>query len=198
MSDDPRKNARKISRHQTANAEQAKPKEIAAAVKEVSSWAAVYRIFDVARSPKAQTILREKAKQHGISTEHFAWASNTNPHTVLDRKEVIANYTKRKVKVKSARYKELLIAEGLIDNHCDCGQGPIWNGLPLNLILAHKDGNNRNNEISNLKLICPNCYAQTFSPTKGLKRRTATLRERRYKEMAIAGRVNGESTGIEH
>ena len=42
-----------------------------------------------------------------------------------------------------------------------CGQGPVWNGDPLTLQVDHRDGNNKNNELYNLRLLCPNCHTQT-------------------------------------
>lgn len=46
--------------------------------------------------------------------------------------------------------------------YCEfCGQGPVWNGEPLTLQIDHRDGNNKNNELSNLRLLCPNCHTQT-------------------------------------
>jgi hypothetical protein len=36
-----------------------------------------------------------------------------------------------------------------------------WMGKPICLELDHIDGNNRNNELSNLRLLCPNCHSQT-------------------------------------
>jgi transposase len=42
-----------------------------------------------------------------------------------------------------------------------CGLGPEWNGKPLTLELDHIDGDRLNNELSNLRLLCPNCHAQT-------------------------------------
>lgn len=43
----------------------------------------------------------------------------------------------------------------------ECGQLPVWNNKPLTLQLDHKDGNSDNNEINNLRLLCPNCHTQT-------------------------------------
>ena len=43
-------------------------------------------------------------------------------------------------------------------NHCGISE---WNGKPLTLELEHIDGNNANNERSNLESICPNCHSQT-------------------------------------
>jgi hypothetical protein len=36
-----------------------------------------------------------------------------------------------------------------------------WMGKPAPVELDHRDGNPENNELSNLRLICPNCHAQT-------------------------------------
>jgi hypothetical protein len=36
-----------------------------------------------------------------------------------------------------------------------------WMGRPAPLELDHIDGDPTNNELSNLRLICPNCHAQT-------------------------------------
>lgn len=36
-----------------------------------------------------------------------------------------------------------------------------WKDLPLTLQMDHIDGDHNNNEFSNLRLLCPNCHAQT-------------------------------------
>jgi predicted HNH restriction endonuclease len=36
-----------------------------------------------------------------------------------------------------------------------------WNGQPIPLELEHKNGNNQDNSLNNLCLLCPNCHAQT-------------------------------------
>ena len=36
-----------------------------------------------------------------------------------------------------------------------------WMGRPLTLELDHKDGNNANNDRSNLECLCPNCHSLT-------------------------------------
>lgn len=42
-----------------------------------------------------------------------------------------------------------------------CGLEPVWQGRPLVHQVDHIDGNNKNHEISNLRLLCPNCHTQT-------------------------------------
>ena len=44
---------------------------------------------------------------------------------------------------------------------CDiCGQPPEWQGKPLILILDHIDGDHFNDELTNLRWVCPNCNQQ--------------------------------------
>ena len=47
------------------------------------------------------------------------------------------------------------------DRCSECGLDPEWNGLSLVLQVDHIDGDNRNNEHSNWRLLCPNCHSQT-------------------------------------
>lgn len=44
----------------------------------------------------------------------------------------------------------------------ECLTTNIWNGKPLTLHVDHIDGNSDNVEISNLRLLCPNCHSQTL------------------------------------
>jgi hypothetical protein len=50
-----------------------------------------------------------------------------------------------------------ILIENLIPYFCaECGID-TWRGEKLTLRLDHKDGDGRNNELSNLRFVCPNC-----------------------------------------
>lgn len=54
-----------------------------------------------------------------------------------------------------------LIQSNTVKNECEvCQQPPVWNGLPLVLILDHKNGKNNDHRKENLRLVCPNCNSQ--------------------------------------
>jgi len=70
-------------------------------------------------------------------------------------------------------------------HRCEVCHLADWQGLPIALDLDHIDGNADNNSEGNLRLICPNCHAQT--PTykgrnKGTESTRSLLRKARYQK----------------
>lgn len=61
----------------------------------------------------------------------------------------------------SVRLRERLVAEGLREARCALCGVSRWLGRPAPLQLDHIDGDHRNNELVNLRILCPNCHAQT-------------------------------------
>jgi phage antirepressor YoqD-like protein len=64
--------------------------------------------------------------------------------------------------------KSFLIKHGVFNNLCSECDITDWNGKPITLQLDHIDGDRHNNQIDNLRLLCPNCHSQTetFSTRK--------------------------------
>ena len=74
----------------------------------------------------------------------------------------------------SKNLKRRIINENLLPCHCAiCGIKNTWNHKPLSLQLDHIDGDKKNNQLSNLRLLCPNCHSQTdnFAGRKARKKR---------------------------
>lgn len=56
--------------------------------------------------------------------------------------------------------KARLFADGLKQRRCElCGQGELWRGRRMSLILDHVNGTRTDNRLENLRIVCPNCAA---------------------------------------
>jgi 5-methylcytosine-specific restriction endonuclease McrA len=83
--------------------------------------------------------------------------------------------------VKNSPYANDLVKQRMIINnyvamrcvmcHCD----PIWRYQPITLELDHINGDNRDNRLENLRLLCPNCHSQTNN-FRGRNTNTGTLK----------------------
>jgi len=62
---------------------------------------------------------------------------------------------------QSNKLRLRLIQDGVKEKRCEICGLTHWQGEPAPLELDHIDGDNTNNELSNLRIVCPNCHAQT-------------------------------------
>ena len=69
--------------------------------------------------------------------------------------------------VKSHILKQKLIRDELKEAKCEICGLKEWLGNPIPLELDHIDGNHYNNELNNIRIICPNCHA--LQPTNSGK-----------------------------
>jgi hypothetical protein len=61
----------------------------------------------------------------------------------------------------SGRLRGRLIRAGLKEARCEVCGLTEWRGESIQLELDHIDGNRSNNSLPNLRMLCPNCHAQT-------------------------------------
>ena len=73
----------------------------------------------------------------------------------------LSEYLNNSVPMQSDKLKIRLIKEGMLEEKCyECGMDE-WQGEEMPLQLNHINGDNENNSLKNLNLLCPNCHAQT-------------------------------------
>lgn len=100
------------------------------------------------------TAIRNRVISLGL-IDHF----KDTHHTKRD------SYLKEMSELKErASVRARIIRDNLLEYKCsvkECGNTGFWLGKVLALHLDHKDGNNKNHDISNLRWLCPNCHRQT-------------------------------------
>lgn len=73
----------------------------------------------------------------------------------------IEYYLTENSQCQSFKLKNRLIKEGIKESKCECCGLTKWNNKPAPLELDHINGINTDNRIENLRILCPNCHAQT-------------------------------------
>lgn len=98
--------------------------------------------------------------KYHIDTSHFG--KNKKTQTSNERINTTDLLCKGS-KISSAKLKNRLLDEGYKEHKCEnplC-QLTEWNGKPIPLELHHINGDNTDNRLENLQMLCPNCHAQT-------------------------------------
>lgn len=127
------------------------------AVKESVNLTEVLEKIGVPRRGNNSSTLKRLLKQNKIDYSHFTGRARYYKNSYIEAKEYLNN-TK---KIHSNKLKNKLLKENILENKCyNCGITQ-WQNKPIVLQLHHIDGNNTNNNLENLQLLCPNCHSQT-------------------------------------
>ena len=103
---------------------------------------------------------KKRADALGLTKEHMHGQS-WNKGKKVGPKRPVEEYLSNQRPIQSYKLKNRLLAEGLKQHKCECCGITEWNGQPTPIELDHIDGNRYNNTIENLRILCPNCHAQT-------------------------------------
>lgn len=98
--------------------------------------------------------------ENNIDTSHFS-GQLWNKGKVVGPKRDIEDYLSNNFSITSYQLKRRLIKENIFENQCCVCKLKNWLDKPMPLELDHIDGNHLNNNLENLRLLCPNCHAQT-------------------------------------
>lgn len=109
-------------------------------------------------STESGTSLQRRLESLELDTKHWTNEPYVKQYYTVSGTE----YIRRNKPVKSATLREKLIEEGILHRKCViCGIESEWNRKPITLQLDHISGDNTDNRLENLRILCLNCHSQT-------------------------------------
>ena len=140
--------------------------ELREAVRTSGSVRQVLKKLNVKAAGGNYATFHKAVKHFEIDTSHFhgqVW--NKGDHSgVLKRSRKtrpLDEVLNKDIHYSSNKLKQRLIKAGLKEHKCEqCGITE-WNGQPAPIELDHINGVRTDNRLENLRILCPNCHAQT-------------------------------------
>ena len=116
-----------------------------------------------------QETLKKKITEYNIDISHFTgqlWnkgkTKETDNRIIGKEKYSLEEVFQKNSSITQKGLRGYVERYQVIPYKCTiCGCDGIWQEGIISLELHHKDGDNHNNEISNLEYLCPNCHALT-------------------------------------
>jgi len=121
-------------------------------------------------------------EKNNIDTSHFTgqlWSKGRQ----LQPKKDLEEYLCKGIKITSHRLKQRLIRENIFKHKCYICNIDEWMGKPIPLELDHINGDHDDNRLENLRIICPNCHAQTDTYRSKNRRDKKPVKEKIVKEI---------------
>ena len=109
-------------------------------------------------------LIHNAISEHNLDTSHFrgqGW--NIGLKFVPSEAVPINQILVKDSCYQSYKLKNRLIKEGLKQHICESCGLTLWQEKLIPLELHHINGNNKDNRLENILLLCPNCHALTDS-----------------------------------
>ena len=126
------------------------------------SIAGMCRCLNLKPSGGNYKLMHNAIIRYNIDVSHFTGQGwNTNLQFKPFQEKPLIEILVEDSTYQSHKLKRRLILEGIKLHVCESCRLVEWQDKPIPLELHHINGNNRDNRLENLLLLCPNCHALT-------------------------------------
>jgi ribosomal protein S27E len=132
-------------------------------VNNCTSIAGIIRSFGLSISGAQHSRIKQRIAQDCIDISHIPLGIGASKGCKrLNKRIPLEEYLSNNRPIQSHDLKKRLLRENIFVYECsECKLGSLWNGKPISLQLDHINGNNCDNRLVNLRILCPNCHSQT-------------------------------------
>lgn len=128
------------------------------AVKESINFTEVLEKIGIPRQGNNGKTLRKILDENNIDYSHFTGRARKYAKPNSTKAE---DYFGTDKKIQTSKLKEKLLKEGYKENKCEICGITEWLGNSIICQLHHINGDNTDNRLENLQMLCPNCHSQT-------------------------------------
>lgn len=130
------------------------------AVKESYSFAQTLKLLNLVPCGGNYLVLKKAIFYFNLDISHFTFQL-WNKGKKTGARKPLEKYLNNEIPILSNKLKKRLLNEKLFSPICSSCKLTEWLNQPIPLELDHINGNSSDNNLENLRLLCPNCHALT-------------------------------------
>lgn len=102
--------------------------------------------------------IKKIIEKYNVDTTHFSNIEESNKtNKKLEKEEIFVENSQ----IQTSKIRNYLFKFNKKEKKCECCGNTEWMGKQIPLQVHHINGDNTDNRIENLQILCPNCHAQT-------------------------------------
>lgn len=108
--------------------------------------------------------IKRRIEELNLDTNHFTgqgWNVGNRYRPIKQAQPLEEILIENSTFVNSNHLRIRLLKEGLKEAKCEICNNTEWLGQPIKFELHHINGNHKDNRITNLMILCPNCHSVT-------------------------------------